>query len=399
MSHDVRLKFVAKDVPIGKLHVNPDNLRFRKGMKVDGISVVDTYNSGTMKDVIRQHNGIPGRLNVEEFVGPEGPLGDKIPAGEVYYITLAGNRRLTAAQEMLDDKSTAQELVEILQKLPCNVYKNLDDEQRRELVNDQRSQRYARAEIVMTCWRYQAAGLSYADIAMFMWQQMVTYTGQGQKMLPKIEACKTLEERKKVVTTWLKGSLDTIILSCGKMGPRVRRALLLSDMLIDGIAPEVGKDSEGNPIYETPEFKPSQGRCLELARAKKADEQSPAGWDPERGGTEFNATIAKFIREDKGVDESGQPIPATPQRQSVEALTTQKSLTQSKAAKAALEIASGKPVLHFADLDSEARRLEQLTEIALKYKDGITDPKVKEFTKILLTGDSLTLENFLAANS
>jgi len=399
MSHDVRLKFVSKDLPIGKLHINPDNLRFRKGMKVDGIAVVDTYNVGTMKDVIRDQHGIPNRLVVEEHTAPEGPLGDKIAAGDVYYITLAGNRRLNAAQELVADGTTSKELVETLQKLPCNVYKSLDEEQRRELINDQRSQRYARAEIVLTCWRYQAAGMSYADIAMFVAPQMVTYTGQGQKMIPKIEACKTLEERKKVITTWLKGTLDTIILSCGKMGPRVRRALLLSDMLIDGIAPEVGKDSEGNPIYETSEFKPSQSRCLELARAKKADEQSPGGWDPEKGGVDFNAAIAKFIREDKGVDECGNPLPTQSQRQSVEALQNQKTLTQSKAAKAALEIASGKHVLHFADLDSEARRLEQLVDVALKYKDGITDPKVKEFTKILLTGDQLTLENFLAANS
>lgn len=399
VGHDVRLKPVQKDIDVGKLHINPENLRFRKGMVVVGVKVVDTYNSGTMKDVIREQGGVPGRLVVEEFTAPDGPLGETIKAGEVYNVVLAGNRRLTAVQEMLADPTTPAGLVESLQKLPCNVYKNLDDQQRRELVNDQRSQRYQRAELVAYCWRLQLGGLSYADIAMFVWPQMVGYTGQGQKMLPKIEACKTLDERKKVITTWLKGSLDTIILNCGKMGPRVQRALILSDMLIDGIAPEIGKDSDGNPIYETPEFKPSQGRCLELARAKKADEASPAGWDPEKGGNEFNATIAKFIREDKGVDELGNPIQGPPQRASVEQLTNQKGMTQSRAAKAALEIASGKPVLQFADFDAEARRLELLTDVAVKYKDGVKDKKVKEFLTIFLTGDAAQLENFLAANS
>jgi hypothetical protein len=183
------------------------------------------------------------------------------------------------------------------------------------------------------------------------------------------------------------------------MGQRVRRALLLSDMLIDGIAPEVSKDSDGNPIYETPEFKPSQGRCSELARAKKKDEASPAGWDPEKGGPEFNATIAKFIREDKRVDELGNPVPEPPQRASTEKLSEQKGLTQSRAAKAALEIASGKPVLQFADFDAEARRLELLVDTANRLREGIKNPIVKEYTKILLTGDFHALEMFLTGHS
>jgi hypothetical protein len=401
MAHDVKLKFEAKDLPVGKLHINPDNLRFRRGMEVDGIKVVDTYNSATMKEVIRNQGGIPGRLVVEEWKAPNGPLGETggFKPGEVYYITLAGNRRLTAVREMLEDASTPSGLAESLQKLPCNIYKDLDDEQRRELVNDQRAQRYNRAELVTYCWRLQAGGLSFADIAMFVWPQMITYTGQGQKMLPKIEACKTSEERRKVVTQWLKGTLDTVILNCGKMGQRVRRALLLSDMLIDGIAPEVSKDSDGNPIYETPEFKPSQGRCSELARAKKKDEASPAGWDPEKGGPEFNATIAKFIREDKRVDELGNPVPEPPQRASTEKLSEQKGLTQSRAAKAALEIASGKPVLQFADFDAEARRLELLVDTANRLREGIKNPIVKEYTKILLTGDFHALEMFLTGHS
>jgi hypothetical protein len=352
-----------------------------------------------MKDVIREQNGIPGRLTVEEFKAPEGPLGHQVKAGEVYYITYAGNRRLSAAKELVDDKSVSQELAATLQKLPCNIYRDLDDEQRRELVNDQRSQRYARAELVLYCWRLQAAGLSAKQIAMFVWQQMITYTGQGQKMVPKIEACKTLEERTQVITVWLKGTLETIILNCGKMGPRVRRALLLSDMLIDGIAPEIGQDADGNPIYETPEFKPSQSRCSELARAKKKDLQSPAGWDPEHGGPTFNEAIARFIREDKGVDEFGNRLPEAPQRATVEKLTDQKGLTQSRAAKAALEIAAGNPVLQFADFDAEARRLELLVETATKLKDGIKNPIVKEYTKILLTGDFHALEMFLTGHS
>lgn len=397
--HDIRLKFHQKDLPIEKLYINPENLRFKAGMKIDGIQVVDTYNSGTLKDVIKAQGGVPGRLVVEEFKAPNGPLGSQFKPGEVYYITLAGNRRLNAAKELVADGTTGKELVEMLQKLPCNIYVDLDDQQRRELVNDQRSQRYQRAELVAYCWRLQAAGLTFSQIAMFVWPQMIGYTGQGQKMLPRIEACKDLTERTKVVTQWLKGTLDTIILSCGRMGPRVRRALLLSDMLIDGIAPVIGKDSEGEPIYEKPEFKPSQGRCSELARAKKADEQSPGGWDPEKGGAEFNATIAKFIREDKGLNEAGEPIPPQPVRKSIEALKNQRDITNSRVGKAALEIAAGKEQLQFADFDAEAKRLEDLVEVGIQYKDGIKDAKVAAFLKILLTGDKAALANFLAANS
>jgi hypothetical protein len=109
--------------------------------------------------------------------------------------------------------------------------------------------------------------------------------------------------------------------------------------------------------------------------------------------------LRQFIREDKNVDELGNPLPNEPQRASVEKLSEQKGLTQSRAAKAAIEIASGRPVLQFADFDAEARRLELLVETASKLKDGIKNKDVKEYTKILLTGDFHALELFLTGHS
>ncbi len=373
------LKFTAKDIQIEKLLQNPDNLRFSGGSVVDGVKVTDTYNVGTMKDVIRAEGGIPGRLVVEDN-------------GDGTFTTLAGNRRLRAAKEMVIDPSITVELVEVLKKLPCNVYKDLTERQRRDLVNDQRSQKYMRSEVDVHIWRLQSAGYTFPEIAEYIWPQFATYAGQGAQKLVEIEQCGSDADRKKVITTWLKGSVDNVILRCGKLGPRVRKAMLLYDMALDGISPIKGTDEKGQPIYELAEFKPTQGRCAELWKAQKAD----PNWTPEAGSPEFNALINKYILQDKGINpDTGEMLSAAPARASVELLNDQTKRTQSKACKVALEFAKGLKPLHYADVDNIAYRMEQCHEVMLKHRETITNAAVLEIVQGVLTNDPAALELIL----
>lgn len=378
----VNQKFSQRDIALDKLVLNPDNLRFKGGTAVDGINVQDTYNLGTMKDVIKAEGNIPGRLVVEEQANGT-------------FVVLAGNRRTAAAKELVADGTTAVELAETLAKLPCNVYKDLNDRARRDLINDQRSQKYMRSELVAYIWRLQMSGMSFPEIADHVWMQMATYAAGGARKIADVERCKTDAERKKEITTWLKGTVDNVILACGKLGPRVRRALLLYEMSIDGISPVLGKDEKDQPIYESCEFKPSQGRCGELRKAQKND----PNWTATAGGAEFNALINKYIREDKGLDENGEPIPDSPTRPTAERLIDQKNLTKSNAGKVAIDFARGLKVLHYADVDDEAYRVERLQEIALKLRDGIKNDLVKQCVQMFLTGKPDELELFLTGLS
>ncbi len=392
------LKFVQKDIPLEKLTINPDNLRFRGGMRQDGIAVTDTYNLSTMKDAIRTEGGIPGRLVVEQMPDTKDSTGKTVPG---LLIVLAGNRRTAAAKELYADTSTSVALREALEKVACNVYKDLTERQRRELVNDQRSQKYMRSELDVYIWKLQASGLNFPEIAMFVWQQLATYTGGGAKKVVDIERCGTEADRQKEITTWLKGTLDNIILTCGKLGPRVRRALLLYDMALDGISPPLLKDGQpvvddkGAPVYELCEFKPTQGRCGDLRKAMKAD----PNWTAENGGLEFNALIAKYIRQDKGLDDNGDPVKGQPNRATAELLVEQTGRTQSKAAKVALEFARGLKPMHYADVDAEAFRVEELLDMAVKKRNDVKNEVVKQLLQIFLTGDKFQLEVFCATHS
>jgi len=378
-----QLKFAVREIPLDKLILNKDNIRFMGGTMVDGVKVPDTYNLAIMKDAITQEGGIPGEITVEEMADGS-------------FVVLAGNRRTRAAQEMIAQGVVTLELAEKLKKVRCKVYKDLNEHQRRDLVNDQRNQRYMRSEMTALIWKFQRAGYSYPEIAKHLYPQLTAYTAGGTRIIVEVNNITDEKAREARICLWLKGTVDNVTLACGKMGPRVRKALLLTDLAIDGISPVIGVDEKGANVYEVAEFAPSQGRCNELRKAMKAD---GANWTPDHGGTEFNAAIAKFIREDKGIDENGNVVAEGPKRASADAITDQIGRTKSKAGKSALQFALGKKDIGNADYDDEAYRLEQICNTLVKLRDGVKNETVKEFLQIVLAGDALQCELFLTKHS
>lgn len=144
-----------------------------------------------------------------------------------------------------------------------------------------------RSEYVAYCWNLQRIGFHYPDIAVLAYKFMPEYAPGHARKIVEVEKCKTDSERNKVLTVWLKGSLDIVVLTCGKLGSRVKKALLLHEMSLDMISPAIGQGR-----LEKAEFEPKQERCRELFKCQKADPL----WTPEGGSQTFNDLIARYAR-------------------------------------------------------------------------------------------------------
>lgn len=125
-------------------------------------------------------------------------------------------------------------------------------------------------QIAKTCWEMQSEGKTFAEIALATWPMFfAAFTPRSkQKLEQQIDKAPEGPERDKVILQWLKGTLDNMILQAGKLG--------LQQMYLEG--------------------RLTQARALELARAKKADQNL------------FNAVLARFNREDGYVPAVPEPV-------------------------------------------------------------------------------------------
>lgn len=365
-------KPTLKDIAISSLVLNADNIRFNGKVTLDGVKLPNTMNIESMKTIIKdtfaEKGSFVGRLVVEE-------------TDDGKYKVLCGNRRTAAAQELFVDPTISVELKNHLAKLPCEVYSDLTDDERRSLVNDQRSQHFRYSEIVALAWKLQANGWNFPQIALELWPNFIPHSGVGIQREKEVNEAKSDSERKTIITRWLKGKLGNEILASAQLGRRVRQAFLLGILKKEGNLPVLYTGDDGKPVYQEPEFNVNQARTLELGKLKAKE---IAEWTYENGSPEFNEAIERYRREDNG--ESAPPI-VRPSNADLE--RQEKDFTRSKAAKAALEYAQGKKPTWFADADDEARRLELVTEKLVLIRDQITNSDVKEFIQLVLSGDPL----------
>lgn len=356
-------KPVRKELKISDLNVTDLNIRFRVGQDIHGItSEVDTYNLKSMKMEILEAGCIHTAIDVWEM--DDGKL-----------VVLAGNRRTLAAQELLKDGSTPQNVLMALQKVPCNVYKGLTIEQANQLVNDQRALRFKRSEWVNYVWRLVGSGWTFAQIALEHYNQFASYTGNFKK-LSEIESLPTHEERKKAILSWMKGGMDQGIIRAFNLGARVRKAFLLGEMEVDGIIKRSEKKEE--QVGEVAEFGLSQGRLDELQKAKTED-ATAGGWNPLTGGEKFNAVIEKFIKEDTTGTKEVKLV-----RMTTKALDEKITNSASRAAKAALRLAKGEIVAEYSDLDLEAGRMELILGVIQKELPNIKNKDIATILALVL---------------
>jgi hypothetical protein len=330
---------------------------------VEGLKV-DTYSLGLMIDQILAKGRIVEPIHIN---------------GKTNKV-LRGFRRLSAAAKIVANDAYPQDVRDAMLKIPCVTYNDLTDNEELEIIHDKgTSKEIGRAELIRSVWRMVAGGYSPTDIGMHLMHSLAKYTGKTAKLnqLPDDPG-----ERAKRVKSWFIGTLNQYMIAAYNLGPRVQRAVLLTELGNDGLLP---KDAQGNPTV-TPEFVTKRTRIGELVTAKKQDIDR-GQWDaPKFTGPAFEELIAKFIREDTGT--------ATEADQDAEVLSNTKleeakNNARSNVAKAAFSRSQGNKVPEFADLDSAAARWEGTSEVLQRHFDNIAVPEIRDFVGKILHMENL----------
>lgn len=209
---------------------------------------------------------------------------------------LKGNRRTLAAQTLLADPKTPQDIAEAIRELDVFVYTELTEKERTELILDHGSQKgLTRVEVVKAAWRLQRMMYGERDIIILMYQQLARYTGNTRKAY-EASTITNAAEREKVLTKWLHGTVGNYILYAGQMGEYVREQFLLTDLKLDRNLTAEEK--------ERVKFATTRTRIGDLNSAKIADREV-GGWDPDKKiGAKFFALIEQYEKEDR----EGAPI-------------------------------------------------------------------------------------------
>lgn len=207
-------------------------------------------------------------------------------------IVLKGNRRTLAAQTLLNDPKTPQDIADAIRELDVFVYSELTEKERTELILDHGSQKgLTRVEVVKAAWRLQRMMYSERDIIILMFQQLAKYTGNTRKAY-EASTITNAAEREKVLTKWLHGTVGNYILYAGQMGEYVREQFILTDLALDRNLTEDEK--------KRVKFATTRSRIGELNSAKNEDREKNGGWDPDKKiGKKFFELIEKYEKEDR----------------------------------------------------------------------------------------------------
>ena len=204
---------------------------------------------------------------------------------------LKGNRRIGAAQIIVADPKSPQDLVKALEQVDVFIYSELTDRERTEIMLDHGSQKgLGFEETVEAIWRLQQDGFSGRDIMVLTYQLLAKYTGEPAKAV-EVERLEVGPARDEYLNKWLNGTLNNKILNAGRMGPRIKRQFILAEIAKDRAL----TDAEKKEV----EFDVNVKRIGKLRTAINADKEAGT-WDMvEMTGPLFEAEVNKFIEEDK----------------------------------------------------------------------------------------------------
>lgn len=340
---------------VGDLRVDSGlNVRMRQGSTVYGITVnKDGYDLPTIIGQILERGKIlePIWVSLREN-------GDRIP--------LRGNRRTLGGQAILADPNTPEEVRKELENTRVLLFKGLTLEEEREKIMDQNTKPFARSEIIRYAWSLRQNGQSFERIAVDnfeMWGQF----GRNAATLSKLADIRNMpadkiDERRKAIKTWLRGTVDEYVLPAYDLGPTVQKACLLSEMLLDGLL----TDQDERPYFYT--TRQPQKRMSLLGKAREKDGSK---WSPHLGGEAFNAQMLTFHNEDFPVDGQETPKPKPAKRPSIADLTIRRNVAKSSVARMAFSIAIGTVEEDFPTRDDSLSILESKESLFLQYGESI----------------------------
>lgn len=222
-------------------------------------------------------------------------------------VVLKGNRRVLTVQELLLDPKLPSDLKSAIEDLDVIFYEGLTDDEITELVLDHGSQKpLSRVETIKAVWRLVKQMKSEKDIICLMYHLLARFTGQTRKAA-EAQQLPAGAQREEFLKKWLHGTVGNYLTAAHAMGALVQEQLLLSELALDRAL----TDEEKAKV----QFKVSRDRVTKLSKAKNADKDKE-GWDPEKGGAEFNALIQSFRDEDAGRESSSTVKRPTPKQMS-----------------------------------------------------------------------------------
>lgn len=358
---DLKLDYTINDRFHGSLEVLP-------GVKVD------TYAINLLLDQVVEAGQINEALYVD---GKDNTV-------------LRGMRRATVAKLIADNDAYPAELRKAMNSVPVIVYDDLTPNERLMLIHDKGDRKgLGRAELLAAIWRMYEQNFTEAEISVHQVYNVAKYTGNEKKLntLPSDPTA-----RNKQIQKWLHGTVGNFMLAGYDCGPRVRKAMLLTELAADGLLP---KDKDGKEVVK-PEWTVKRAHITDLVSARTEDSKADE-WDGTNfSGPRFNAKLSEIL---SGVK------PATPiDGEEDEKAGSAKTLAELKAfdgkaksliAKATLRIAANEKVFEFPELDAAAARWEQVGNLLAKYVSEFSNPLVTELVSAIVGMDNLANLDFL----
>lgn len=358
-----------------EIQINYDlNIMRFHGGTVEGVDVKDDYDIGTLLNQVIAVGHFTTPIKVTKRAGAD-PL------------VFEGHRRLLTGRKILGlgvagiaaltgDAVKAEEIVAAAAKMPAFIYDEIPDADLIYLVNDQNQQQFSDSGVVRYIWNLQEKGMPFVEIACLTYNQVARFTSNGPKKLAELRLKTDENQKRDLLKTWLKGTLDDEILKAGKLGPVVRQIFMQKFLFRDQLT------------EKAPDIELNRAAIAKLAQAKAAD---GVNWTPSQGGPAFNMALEELK---KPKESSGAKKPST-----TEVKTVYDAL-QSKACRYGLAFSQGEPTASLdglKNLDAMMTRMEIYSSDWPKLRVKIKNADVIEFGNMIFgTGDPKLAETEMA---
>jgi hypothetical protein len=346
------------------------NVRLAVNFEVAG-QKVDTYDLPDMIDQIIAGKGIRTPL----------VLNGNLEVLQGFRRALAGQAIMLDPARYVSDEKQRKELVEALNSVDVIVYPNLTADEELVLINDHGDRKgIGRTELVRIVWRLYEQGYNGGRISNLQHYALAEYTGNVKKLNEL--ANMSVSDRNERIKRWFHGTVDNFLIAAYNMGPRIRDALLITEMRTDGL---IKKDSDVKPLFVV-----KRDRIVQLSKAKTQDEEAGKWDNAAKTGPAFEELVQKFITE----DETGKTTPADT-RLSKANLEERATSAFSNSFRAAFSIAAGKPSPEAPDLDRLAADAEAKFNLINKHYNQIANPTVKDVLGRVVHAAPNDFEQFL----
>lgn len=266
-------KVKMETIPLDQISADDHlNMRVAKGQTVAGVKVThEKRDFEGMADVIEQLGCIPTPLVISRRKDGTNVL-------------LQGFRRVGGSKIIVKKNPDSELAKQLVAGLPCVVYSDLTPEQERELVNDQKSQEFSRADICRRYFEEMDGGANWFLAAKRMVHQIAKCFQGGDKRYKEIMKL-SVEKQPKEMRLWLTGNVGKTWAYAATNGQ------ILKDMWLQTYLFEEGYTSK------PPAMVMSAKRVNAVYKAVAADKKA-GEWDGKKGGPRF----AKLVETEGKVD-------------------------------------------------------------------------------------------------